>query len=307
MSGAIPLLRPGTRPRLVFTDLDGSLLDHDSYDWAPARPWLVALKASGVIVIPVTSKTRSELLALRQMLELSASPFIAENGAVVALPPDWCHVRRDTSPGADGLVVRNLGIDIGLIRRRIAIWRQRLGVHCRTMSEMSLEEVAELTGLGDQEARLARLREGSEPLIWRDSDDAIDAFRQGLAGDGLRMVQGGRFWHVTGDTDKGRAVGWLCRRFQDLRGEAAETVALGDGPNDVSMLEAVESAVVIRGRHGLEVTPATFRLYRTESSGPQGWVEGLSYFWGQSESETQEPASCGSAAESPGHSTEGEA
>lgn len=27
-------------PLLVFTDLDGTLLDHESYDWSPARPAL---------------------------------------------------------------------------------------------------------------------------------------------------------------------------------------------------------------------------------------------------------------------------
>lgn len=48
-------------PRLLFTDLDGSLLDHHDYDWKPAEPWLDALRQAGVAVIPVTSKTRSEL------------------------------------------------------------------------------------------------------------------------------------------------------------------------------------------------------------------------------------------------------
>lgn len=282
-------LRESTRLRLVFTDLDGSLLDHDSYDWSPALPWLRVLKASGALVIPVTSKTRSELMALRQALDLGDSPFIAENGALAALPPAWCHARRDTSPGPDGLVLRNLGIDVGLIRRRVIIWRERLGVRCRTMSEMSLDEVMDITGLGEQEARLARLREGSEPLIWLDAEGAFEPFRAGLAGDGLRMTRGGRFWHVTGDTDKGLAVDWLIRRFRDLRGVEAETLALGDGPNDVSMLEAVDAAVVIRGRHGLVVAPKAQQLYRTEATGPHGWAEGIAHFWGASARETQPP------------------
>lgn len=53
-------------PRLLFTDLDGSLLDHHSYDWQPARAWLKRLKQLGVPVIPVTSKTRSEIVPLRR-------------------------------------------------------------------------------------------------------------------------------------------------------------------------------------------------------------------------------------------------
>ncbi|EFB2834421.1 hypothetical protein FHD46_03220 [Escherichia coli] len=28
------------QPLLIFTDLDGTLLDSHSYDWQPAAPWL---------------------------------------------------------------------------------------------------------------------------------------------------------------------------------------------------------------------------------------------------------------------------
>ncbi len=42
------VLAPTDPPRLlVFSDLDGTLLDHDSYRWAPARPALDGLKARG--------------------------------------------------------------------------------------------------------------------------------------------------------------------------------------------------------------------------------------------------------------------
>ncbi|MGQ7245841.1 HAD-IIB family hydrolase [Halomonas sp. V046] len=274
------MLRPCTRPRLVFTDLDGSLLDHDSYDWAPAAAWLTTLKAAGVAVVPVTSKTRSELLPLRLELGLGDTPFIAENGAVIALPPSWCHAKRE-SPGPDGLVIKTLGVDIGLIRRRIGIWRERLSTSFLTMSEMALEDVVAFTGLDDQQARLARLREGSEPLVWEADEALLERFRDGLAGDGLRMTQGGRFWHVLGDVDKGRAVTWLVGRFEALRGTAPATLALGDGPNDIGMLEAVDQAVVIRGEHRLTVQPRQAALYRSQASGPRGWAEGLAHCWGE--------------------------
>ncbi|MDN3556455.1 HAD-IIB family hydrolase [Halomonas maura] len=267
--------------RLLFTDLDGSLLDHQSYDWSPAAPWLERLATLGIPVIPVTSKTRSELLPLRQTLGLTASPFVAENGAVVGLPPAWCHARLERTPGPDGLVIRTLGVDIGFIRQRLAVWRDRLGIRFTAMSEMALDALVAFTGLGEHEARLARMREGSEPLIWEDSDERLAAFRDGLAGDGLRLVRGGRFWHVTGEADKGSAVSWLVERLEALRGVRPLTLALGDGPNDIAMLEAVDQAVVILGCHGLEVSPRQPALYRSRASGPAGWVEGVDHWWGQ--------------------------
>ena len=48
------------RAVVVFTDLDGTLMDHDSYDVAPAKPALDALAARSIPVVPVTSKTRAE-------------------------------------------------------------------------------------------------------------------------------------------------------------------------------------------------------------------------------------------------------
>ncbi|MBY5968441.1 HAD-IIB family hydrolase [Halomonas denitrificans] len=277
---ATPCLGDSAEPRLLFTDLDGSLLDHHDYDWAPAQPWLETLRKAGVGVIPVTSKTRSELLGLRQALGLADQPFIAENGAVIALPESWCHARREGPVGPDGLVIRTLGVDIGLIRRRVAIWRERLSARFLTMSEMALEDVVAFTGLDEQEARLARLREGSEPLLWEDDDALLQRFREGLAGDGLRMTRGGRFWHVLGDTDKGQAVRWLCARYEALKGKRPTTLSLGDGPNDVAMLEATDAAVVIRGQHGLDVRPDQPNLYRSEAMGPRGWAEGVAHCWG---------------------------
>lgn len=266
--------------RLLFTDLDGSLLDHHSYDWSPARPWLARLEQLGVPVIPVTSKTRSEIVPLRQAMGLTDTPFIAENGAVVGLPPAWCHARLE-QPGPDGLGIKTLGVDIGFVRKRLAVWRERVGVCFTTMSEMTLDELTAFTGLSEPEARLARMREGSEPLVWDDDETRLQGFREGLAGDGLQLVRGGRFWHATGNSHKGSAVSWLIERYQSLRGRRPLTLALGDGPNDIPMLEVVDQAVVIRGCHGLDVSPVQPRLYRSVATGPAGWAEGVAHWWGR--------------------------
>ena len=274
---------PALTPRLVVTDLDGSLLDHHSYDFSPAAPWLARLKQLGVPVIPVTSKTRAELVTLRESLGLTATPFVAENGAVIGLPPGWCHARLDRpGSGRDGVVVKHTGVDVGFIRARLNVWRTRLGVRFTRMSELDITEVMSLTGLDETRARAARQREGSEPLIWQDDDTALKDFRLALEGDGLMLTQGGRFWHVMGNaSDKGSAVDWLIKRFTALRGRPPLSLGLGDGPNDVSMLEAVDQAVVIKGCHELAVTPSNEALYRTRAAGPAGWAEGVAHWWGR--------------------------
>ncbi|MCC5883119.1 MAG: HAD-IIB family hydrolase [Halomonas sp.] len=276
------LLDPALQPRLVFTDLDGSLLDHDSYQWQQAKPWLSRLKTLGVPVIPVTCRTRAELLPLRKRLGLCDTPFIAENGSVIGLPPAWRHAHLErASCASEGLAMRNLGLDIAFIRKRLSVWRERLGVSFTLMGEMSLDEVMSLTGLSESDARLARIRQGSEPLIWRGDSEALANFRDTLQGDGLRLVQGRRFWHATGGCDKGGAVSWLVERFKSLRGCEPLTLGLGDGPNDQSLLEAVDQAVVIQGGEASTLAPRQPALYRSQAAGPSGWVEGIAYWWGK--------------------------
>ena len=51
---------------LVFTDLDGSLLDHHSYSYRDALPQLHVLDRADIPVIPASSKTRAEIARLRQ-------------------------------------------------------------------------------------------------------------------------------------------------------------------------------------------------------------------------------------------------
>ncbi len=273
------------RPRLIFTDLNGSLLDHYSYDWSPAAAWLKRLKAAGTPVIPVTSKTRAELMALRVDLGLADSPFIAENGAVIGLPASWQHARLDRDPrNLDGLCIKSPSVDNEFLGQRLEVLRARLKLNYRCMHEMALEEIMRATGLDEPQARQARIREGSESLLWEDSDEALETFRGALQNDGLTLTRGGRFWHVMGDVDKGRSLRWLMARFEALRGEVPATLGLGDGPNDTSMLEAVDQAVLIRGEHRQPVTVANPQLYRTCSSGPAGWAEGLDYWLGDKRS-----------------------
>lgn len=276
-------------PCLIFTGLNGSLLDQHSSDWQPALGWLRHLTQAGVPVIPATSQTRAELMALRLDLGLRNVPFIAENGAVIGLPPSWQHARLDRNPAdVEGLSIKILGLDGDFLRRRLEVLRERMQVAFRCMSDMSVTEIAAATGLSEPAARLTRVREASEPLIWDDSDESLDAFHAALRNDGLRLIRGERFWHVMGDVDKGRAVLWLIARFAALRGADPLTLGLGDGPNDVSLLETVARAVLIRGLHDLSVTVSNPALYRTRHTGSRGWAEGIEYWLGDAF-----PAVCG--------------
>lgn len=257
-------------PLLIFTDLDGSLLDHHDYSWQPAQPWLDKLAIANIPLILTTSKTSAEVEALQSALQLTHLPFIAENGALVHFPPDWT------------LQEQLMGARYADIRHTLEDLRHRYDFEFRGFGDVTPQQVALWTGLSEKNAALAMQREASEPLLWFGSDLDFVRFEKCLSHEGLALTRGGRFWHVMGvDAGKGPAVQWLTAEYQRQRGKPVTTIGLGDGPNDLAMLEAVDHAVVIKGHHEYDMPLNRHHpshVFRTSEFGPRGWAQGLDHF-----------------------------
>lgn len=258
---------PATSPLLVVTDLDGTLLDHHTYSADAALTALRRLHALRIPVIFNTSKTAEESRALSETLGLS-DPFIVENGSAIHYPK-----RRFPSPppasrsGGDSWV-QVLGLQQHELLERLTPLEhmflfQRLG-------DMSLEEFMERTGLEMGAAQRARTRQYSEPLVWNDSPEALERFRQVLSEASLNLLKGGRFHHVIGNTDKGRALNVI----RTLYPGRPTVLALGDSGNDIEMLRQADIAAIIRSPvHALPDTGALSRCLVSEREGPAGWAE----------------------------------
>lgn len=252
------------QPLLIITDLDGSLLDHHSYRWDAAAEWLAELQRHQVPVVLCSSKTAAEIVPLQKRLGLAGMPFIAENGAVVQLSAQ----RRVRIP-SDSADYDALCETLRTLQARFRL---------RGFYDFTDAEVAAMTGLTESDSALARQREASEVIVWRDEEEQLEAFRAALAQHRLQLTQGGRFWHVMpAGSGKGEALRWLLGQYE----HPPVTLGLGDGPNDAPMLDAVDFAVVIKGYSKTPVTLAradTQQVYHTAHYGPEGWKEGLDYF-----------------------------
>ncbi|WP_276524234.1 HAD family hydrolase, partial [Enterobacter hormaechei] len=104
--------------------------------------------------------------------------------------------------------------------------------------------------------------------------EQMERFAAELARQGLKIVQGARFWHIL-DTCCGKdaAVHWLVDQYRLHEGSEPMTLGLGDGPNDAPLLDSVGFAVVVKGfnREGVSLKnndPA--RVYHTQHTGPTG-------------------------------------
>ncbi len=279
-----------TRPmRIIFTDLDGSLLDHHSYGFAPAAPLLLDLERSGIPVIPTTSKTAAEVLVLRQQLN-NHHPFIVENGAAIYIPQGYFNDQlMQTTPicqQSGFFVLRNTCSNHHwqtLLLQVADDFKTEFETFSSIFTSAGAEGLAKLTGLEVEAAELAHRREHSEPVLWLGSTDRKQAFTETLQQAGAEVLQGGRFLSVGGDIDKGRAMLQLrdlyLRHYQQTQ---CDLLAIGDSGNDIAMLEQATSALVIRSdNHGFpELNSAGSNsnkdIYYTNQTGPDGWVEGVS-------------------------------
>ncbi len=248
------------RPQLIiFTDLDGTLLDHHSYSWEEARPALEQLRQRRVPLILTTSKTAAEVDELRQALQLD-TPTIIENGAGIILP------------AKDGDSAHFFSRSYAELVNLMQQLRRDKGYRFSGFSDFSVAEVMAETGLGERQARLAKDRLCSEPLRWEDSAAALEAFRQDLQHQELQLLRGGRFYHLLGrQADKGRAARWLLAHYRKQQPGDYFSVGLGDGPNDQELLEAVDLAVIIPSASGLSPQPQGVRILLADAPGPAGW------------------------------------
>lgn len=261
---------------LVFTDMDGTLLDHFTYSFEPAVPSLKRLAADNIPVIPITSKTQAEVLHIRATLN-NTDPFIIENGAAVFIPIGYFNQQPEDTVIQDNYWVKSFVAPRSHWQSLISLVRDQYAGQFITFSEAGVDGIVEMTGLPKASAAKAALRQFGEPLSWKGDNVAKQQFIQDLSNLGANVLEGGRFMHVSGKSDKGVALKWLSELFQkNAPNKNAVTIALGDSNNDKAMLETAAFAVVIRSPvHTPPTIDRSSGLYITKKTGPEGWAEAI--------------------------------
>ena len=259
---------------LIFTDLDGTLLDHETYEWKEAEPALKRCGKLGIPIILVSSKTGAEMDSIRLEMGLS-DPFISENGGGIFFPPG---LTLKPPPGTVfALFSPNtrkwpLGKPYGYLVKSLQEIRKELNLEIRGFSDMTPEEISRQTGLDLASSRLAARREYDEPFIMPEGEGVnLSDLYEAAKMKGLNVTTGGRFFHLHGETDKGLAVDKLASWYRKYH-PGAEAIALGDSPNDFSMLKRADHPVLIcssRQFPGLEKEIPHLR--RTREKGSKGW------------------------------------
>lgn len=217
-----------------------------------------------------SSKTREEILALQHAMHVEG-PFVSENGSALYLPPE-----AGNGAPADGL----RRVLFGRARRDILTvlhtLRVRHGWKFEGFADWSVAQIMTHTGLDREAAGRASRREYSEPLQWKDSDSALQAFSSSLEQAGLALLKGGRFYSVQGQTDKGKALLWLREHYTMQNEAAPKLICLGDSDNDRQMLDVADYPVWVKSPVApFPRLPSGRKAMHTRAEGPAGWTEAV--------------------------------
>jgi len=255
---------------VIFTDLDGTLLDGDTYSFERALPALALLKEKNIPLILCSSKTRREIEHYRGKLT-NVHPFISENGGGIFIPRGYFKLRitnYEMQTEKDYMLIR-LGARYPDLRAAIVALRDG-GFPVRGFGDMTVKEISEATKLSAAEAEMAKERDFDEPFFFEGDDRTLPLLFEAIKTGGFQHTRG-KFFHILGDSDKGKAVAILTGLYRKEYGDI-ETVGIGDSPNDIPMLEKVDVPVIVQKPDGSYDPHIDLPdLMKAVGPGPEGW------------------------------------
>ena len=180
------------RTPIIFTDLDGTLLDHHDYSLTPAKPILKRMADANVHVIPNTSKTFAEVSLFCQQHQFK-TPFICENGAAVFIPLNLFPQKPKGTLVYNGYWMKAFTHPRQYWLNLLSQQSGRYQFCYENFNAMSIERLVELTGLTPEDALRAQRRDFGEPLYWVGSNEEKNAFVDLFTDKGANVVAGDAF------------------------------------------------------------------------------------------------------------------
>ncbi len=253
---------------LIFTDLDGSLLNHNNFDFKEIKDFILSCIGKGIKIVPNTSKTHKEINIFLDKLGQKL-PFVCENGAAIH-NVDLLHPEIN-SKDSSLIFSRSLSEILEVFKNNIPIEFQK---KCIFVKDMSPKDQMEVLGLNDKYLPYALNREYSMPLIFEGSKDNINEFTTLLKTNGMKLHEGGRVLNICDNCSKGKAMKTLIKMLNDNFDLKTHTIVVGDSPNDISMLNSCDQPCVIPlpGKRNL-IELKDHKIIRATKSAPEGWEE----------------------------------
>lgn len=267
-----------TKSYLIFTDLDGTLIDHKNYSLGTNDKLIKKLIKNKHQVIINSSKTYIEIHKLIKKLDLKDMPFSSENGAFVFFPKK---IFRKTSESLS----HEKYWKIQLAKFSSKQWYQFLKYQQKNfqfeiVADLPRSTIKKITNLKNVTGMLDRM--ASQLIIWKDSKIKFKIFQKTLKTQMNGTInEGGRFMQISSPCNKRIASRMIIHKYKLLCNDMLESkiIALGDSRNDKSMLNFSNYPCVIKNSHVVapKIISTKKNIYKSTKKSPQGWREAINY------------------------------
>ena len=248
---------------IIFTDLDGTLLNRDTFKFDEIKDYIKSLISEGIIIIPNTSKTEVEIEDFNKKLDLNL-PFISENGSAIF--------------GLDN-INKNFPNNIVLSREKeitLKVFQKEvpdsLRSKCKLISKMERKTQREIFGLSDKNLRNVLNRNYSTPILFKgNSEQKKDLFKI-VKNIGLSLHEGGRVMNICDNVSKLKAMNRVIKIIKKTEDEV-KTIGVGDNYNDLDMLRNSNIACLVFNDQFLMEPININNCLVSKQSAPLGWEE----------------------------------
>lgn len=248
---------------IIFSDLDGSLLNHSDFKFNKVNIFINKCLDLGIKIIINSSKTKNEIKNVCKDLMINV-PFISENGSEI---------------NNLDLIVTHQTPSIVLSRPKEQIYnifkthiKHTLRKHCVFIKDLEYKKRVNILGFTDKNVEIALDRKFTHPFIFDGSENEKIELLRATKKLGLNMIQGGRLYNLCDDTNKGKAMNFVLNILSEETDNFV-TIGVGDSYNDLEMLNNSDYPCIVRNDFSNFKYNAQANYIISNNEAPSGWME----------------------------------
>ena len=248
---------------VIFTDLDGSLLHRDTFQFDTIKDYIKSLVNKGVIIIPNSSKTEKEIEKFNEELGVNL-PYISENGSSIH------GLNLITSNFPDKLILsREKEELLKIFENKVP---ERLKEKCLQILKMSKKEKENILGQKDEKLKYALNRKYTLPILFNGDKNEKNRLVKILNSNSLTLQEGGRVSNLCDNINKVKSMNRVIKILKKTE-DKIKTIAVGDNFNDLEMLRNCDiPCLVFNDQFKLDQININNLIFSNKPS-PEGWAD----------------------------------
>ena len=249
---------------IIFTDLDGSLLDKQTFKFDVIENYFRELILEGIIIILNSSKTEAELIDFNKRNNFNLC-FISENGSSIH--------------NLD-LINKKFPNQISLSRSYDKIYKtynENVSLHLKRKIKLILKldakEQQKILGLPLDKLSLALKRMHTIPIQFNGNEIEKNIFTKTICEIGLSAQSGGRIINIGDDTNKFKAMSKALSLISKEIDDEIVTIGVGDNHNDIEMLKHTDYPCLVKNESFNASLIDIDNLIKSIEPSPEGWAD----------------------------------